>query len=102
MSFKGKTYPGSLFLQVPVHHYAADFTTKEYGKFTEGTALLNVHAGYNTARYTRGYQLNRNKGKCLRARAVGVEPAPHSKMRVYVGRITIKYIRQIERGAILS
>ena len=26
-SFRGKTYPGSLFLQVPVHHHKADFTT---------------------------------------------------------------------------
>ena len=44
-SFRGKSYLGSSFLQVPIHHYEADFTTKGYRKFNEGTALLNVHAG---------------------------------------------------------
>ena len=45
MSFEGNTYLGSLFLQVHVHHYEDDFTTKGYRKFDEGTVLLNVHAG---------------------------------------------------------
>ena len=36
------------------------------------------------------HELNRIPGKCLRERAVGVEPAPHSKMRAYVGPSTIK------------
>ena len=44
-SFRGKLYLGSLFLQVPVHHYEANFTTKGYRKFKYGTALLNMHAG---------------------------------------------------------
>ena len=45
ISFKGKSYPGSLFLQLLVHHYEADFATKGYQEFNEGTALLNMHAG---------------------------------------------------------
>ena len=50
--FIGKTYPVSLFLQVPVHNHQEDFTTKTYMKYDEGTALLNVHAG-------AGYKLQR-------------------------------------------
>ena len=34
--------------------------------------------------------INRNRGKCVRARAVGVEPAPHRKMRAHVGPSTFK------------
>ena len=52
-SFRGQLYPGSLFLQVPVHHYALDSATRGYKTSHEGNALLNVHAG-------AGYKAQRN------------------------------------------
>ena len=55
--------------------------------------ILVAKAGEGVA---SGDSVNRNTGKCLRPRAVGVEPAPHSKMRAYVGPRTIEYIWQIE------
>ena len=56
LGFKGQMYHGSSFLQVPVHHYQADFTTKTYKKYDKGTALLNVHAstGYKLQREVQG------------------------------------------------
>ena len=44
-TFWNQSYPGSLFRQIPVHHYGRDPITRGFKKFHEGTALLNVHAG---------------------------------------------------------
>ena len=64
-SVKGHLYPGSVFLQAPVHHYHEDFTTKSYKKFDKGTALLHTvyaGAGYKLQREVQG-AINLNLGE---------------------------------------